>query len=167
MRDQRLNERKFVITYLPEGLLRKKRSVCVREGYLTVHNERQVHISDYGGQYTMTIRQGKRLKVTEAEISLSDEQFNDLWPLTQHMRIEKSRYRIERLGYKLSVDVFRQHLEGLMLAAVEFDSEVDCRRFLAPDFTDFEVTHRREYQNEQLARLGMPDTFAKASMSMV
>ncbi|NVK57702.1 MAG: adenylate cyclase [Alteromonadaceae bacterium] len=150
------NERKFVVTYLPVGLLKKARSMCMREGYLAIQSEHQVQISDCGGRYSMTIRRGKRLKIEETEIPLSAEQFQQMWPLTQHLRIEKSRYRVELVDHRLSLDVFGRHLQGLIMATALFDSEISRQQFTLPDYADFEVTHRREYQNEHLARVGMP-----------
>ncbi|MCP4864523.1 MAG: hypothetical protein GY897_11260 [Alteromonas sp.] len=46
---------------------------------------------------------------------------------------------------------------------VTFDSEVNSRQFLPPDFAELEVTHQREYQNIHLARMGLPDALAMAN----
>ena len=82
-------ERKFVVTYLPEGLLETRKPVLVRQGYIAAQGDRQITITDEGGDFTMTVEQGVGLKRLDTEISISAEQFNELWPLTQHMRVEK------------------------------------------------------------------------------
>ncbi|MCP5011378.1 MAG: hypothetical protein GY942_15465, partial [Aestuariibacter sp.] len=46
-------ERKFVVTFLPEGLLDTRQPVKVRQGYISSDGERQVRILDEGGNYTM------------------------------------------------------------------------------------------------------------------
>ncbi|GGF68040.1 CYTH domain-containing protein [Alteromonas lipolytica] len=156
-------ERKFVVNYLPEGLLETRNPVSVRQGYIAAEGERHVRIRDEGGKYSMTIKQGFGLKRMDTRIMLSAEQFNELWPLTQHMRVEKKRYRIDFFGHRLVLDVFTGHLAPLVLVEVEFDSEVHSRQFLPPDFAELEVTHRREYQNVNLARMGLPDSLAMAN----
>lgn len=87
-----------------------------------------------------------------------------MWPLTQHMRVEKKRYRVGFFGHRLLLDVFTGHLAPLTLVEVTFDSEVNSRQFLPPDFAELEVTHRREYQHVHLARMGLPDAFAMANV---
>lgn len=156
-------ERKFVVTFLPEGLLETRQPVTVRQGYISSDGGRQVRILDEGGNYTMIISQGFGHKRQDTRMAISAEQFEQLWPLTQHMRVEKQRYRIGFFGHSLILDVFAGHLEPLMLVEVEFDSEMNSRQFLPPDFAEFEVTHRREYQNVHLAKFGLPDTLAMVS----
>ena len=156
-------ERKFVVTYLPEGLLETRKPVLVRQGYIAAQGDRHITIKDEGGDFTMTVEQGAGLKRLDTEISISAEQFNELWPLTQHMRVEKKRYCIGFFGHRLLLDVFTGHLAPLTLVEVTFDSEVNSRQFLPPDFAELEVTHQREYQNIHLARMGLPDAFAMAN----
>ena len=156
-------ERKFVVTYLPEGLLETRKPVVIRQGYIVALGDRHIRITDEYGNYTMTVEQGVGLKRLDTEISISAEQFNNLWPLTQHMRVEKKRYRIGFFGHKLLLDVFTGHLDPLILVEVAFDNEVHSRQFLPPDFAELEVTHRREYQNVHLARTGLPDALAMAN----
>ena len=56
-------ERKFVVTFLPEGLLDTRQPVKVRQGYISSDGERQVRILDEGGNYTMIISQGLDINV--------------------------------------------------------------------------------------------------------
>lgn len=156
-------ERKFVVTYLPDGLLETSKPVVVKQGYIAAEGERQVNIKDEDGNFTMIVKKGVGLKRLDTKISISAEQFNDLWPLTQHMRVEKKRYRIEFFGQRLLLDIFTGHLDPLILLEVEFENEVHSRQFLPPQFAELEVTHRREYQNVQLARMGLPDALAMAN----
>jgi CYTH domain-containing protein len=43
------------------------------------------------------------------------------------------------------------------MVEVEFDSEQASREFLPPDFAQFEVTADAAYQDQNLARFGLPD----------
>ena len=156
-------ERKFVVTYLPEELLETRKPVIVRQGYVTAEGDHHVRIRDEGGKFTMTVKQGFGLKRLDTEISISAEQFNDLWPLTQHMRVEKKRYRIGFCGHRLCLDVFSGHLAPLILVEVAFENEMQSRQFFPPDYAELEVTHRREYQHVNLARMGLPDALAMAN----
>lgn len=156
-------ERKFVVTFVPEGLLETRQPVTIRQGYISTESDRHIHILDEGGKYTMTIDQGVGHKRQETQIAISAEQFDQLWPLTQNMRVENQRYRIGFFGHSLMFDVFEGHLSPLMMVEVEFDSAMNSRQFLPPDFAEFEVTHQREYQHIHLAKFGLPDSLALAS----
>ena len=79
-------ERKFVVSYVPEGLLDTRKSVVIRQGYLATERDKHIRIRDEGGHYTMTVKQGMGLKRRDTRIELNAAQFNDLWPLTQNMR---------------------------------------------------------------------------------
>ena len=150
-------ERKFVVSYVPEGLLDTRKSVVIRQGYLATERDKHIRIRDEGGHYTMTVKQGMGLKRRDTRIELNAAQFNDLWPLTQNMRVEKKRYRIDFFG----------NLAPLKLVEVEFDSEISSRQFLPPDFADLEVTHRKEFQNVALARYGLPDMVISSGQQVI
>jgi len=150
-------ERKFLVTYVPDGLLDTRQPVFIRQGYLATEPEKHIRIRDEGGKYSMAIKQGVGLKRKDTRISLEAAQFSDLWPLTHHMRVEKQRYRIDFFGVQLVVDLFSGNLAPLKLVEVEFDSEISSRQFLPPDFAEIEVTHNKEFQNVALAKFGLPD----------
>jgi CYTH domain-containing protein len=159
-------ERKFIVTFVPDGLLDTRKPVSIRQGYLASEHDKHIRIRDEGGEYTMTVKQGVGLKRRDTRIELTESQFGDLWPLTQNMRVEKLRYRIDFYGVQLVFDVFTGNLSPLKLVEVEFDSEISSRQFLPPDFADVEVTHRREFQNVALARYGLPDRIVTPSATM-
>lgn len=149
-------ERKFLVTYVPEGLLATRSPVKIRQGYLALDRDRHVRIRDIDGCYTMTVKQGFGLKRLETEIHLLADQFEQLWPLTESMRVEKLRYSIGFFGNSLLFDDFQGHLAPLKLVEVEFTDEVTSRQFVPPDFAECEVTAMEAYQNVNLARHGVP-----------
>jgi adenylate cyclase len=93
----------------------------------------------------------------EVEIELRQDQFEELWPLTEGKRVEKTRYFIEHAPYTIELDVFEGDLEGLVVAEVEFGSEEEAEKFTPPDWFVKEVTWDSRYQNSNLARFGMPN----------
>ena len=104
----------------------------------------------------MTVKQGTGLKRLETETRLTQSQFEELWPLTHGMRVEKRRYNIPFLNHTLALDVFYGNLAPLILVEVEFDTEEDSRAFLPPDFAERDVTHDQTFKNAQLALNGIP-----------
>ena len=156
-------ERKFLVSFVPEGLLDTRKPVAIRQGYLATEPDKHIRIRDEGGNYTMAVKQGIGLKRRDTRITLNSEQFADLWPLTQNMRVEKQRYRIDFFGAQLVVDIFTGNLAPLKVVEVEFDSEMSSRQFLPPDFAETEVTHKKEFQNVALARFGLPDMIIASS----
>lgn len=153
-------ERKFIVKEIPDGLLEPRSFKEIRQGYLSLENEKEIRIRDKAGKYTMTIKQGKGLKRLETQIDLTQQQFDTLWPLTMGFRVEKRRYDIKFLSHILSLDVYYGELEPLMTLEVEFKSEDASREFLPPDFAEDEVTTDEEFKNGHLARFGLPAKFA-------
>lgn len=149
-------ERKFVVDYIPEGLLEPRQYKLIRQGYLIYDAEREVRIRDKAGIYTMTVKQGSGLKREETEIELDQTQFETLWPLTQGKRVEKRRYKIPYISHTLELDIFTGELDSLVLVEVEFASEEASRGFQPPEFIKQEVTTDPEYKNANLASNGIP-----------
>lgn len=152
-------ERKFIVSELPEGLLEPRTFKEIRQGYLSLDKEKEIRVRDKAGKYTMTIKQGTGLKRLETQISLNQEQFDTLWPLTLGYRVEKRRYDIKFLSHVLSLDIYYGPLEPLMTAEVEFKSEDASQEFLPPDFVSDEVTTEQDFKNANLARYGLPNKF--------
>lgn len=153
-------KRKFVMTFTPEGLLTTRKPTPVRKGYIAYSEERQVILCDKNGQFTLSACVGSGHRVQHSAISLSQEQFDGLWPQTQNYRTSLVRYEVPYFGAMLTIDEYSEHLAPLKLVTARFTDEVTCRQFLAPDFAQTEVTHVKEFSTEALARLGLPDVSA-------
>lgn len=74
-------------------------------------------------------------------------------------KLTKTRYAIEHAGFTFEVDIFAGPLKGLATVEVELPSE-DTPVSL-PDWVGEELTHRKDYSNESLARYGLPVDFRK------
>ena len=150
-------KRKFIMSFTPEGLLTTRKSIAVRKGYIANSDERQVILCDKNGHYTLSVFQGTGHRIQHSAISLSQDQFDALWPQTQNYRTSLVRYEVPYFGAMLSIDEYAEHLAPLKLVTARFADEVACRQFLPPDFAQTEVTHEKEFSTEVLARFGLPD----------
>ena len=93
----------------------------------------------------------------EEELEIEPDRFERLWPLTEGLRIEKTRYEIEADGgLVIELDVYTGDLEGLVVAEVEFDSETAAEAFAPPEWFGEDVTEDVRYKNQRLARDGAP-----------
>ena len=101
----------------------------------------------------MTVKRGAQLVRDEEEITLTKEQFETLWPMTENRCIVKKRYILHpdnRPNVTIEVDVYEEELEGLIIAEVEFSSVEESEAFNPPDWFGREVTSIAQYKNRNL-----------------
>lgn len=153
-------ERKYLVDDLPEGLLKGHQFSRIKQGYLFQGSDREARVREKSGRFTMTLKQGQGLKRLETEISLTAQQFNALWPLTEGNRIEKRRYSLPHQSYDVTIDVFEKSLDPLILMEVEFPDEQQSEHFTPPDFAGPEVTQDPAFKNANLARCNTAPTVA-------
>ena len=150
-------ERVFKVRQLPKNL-EQYPSENIVQGYLAVDvTGAEVRLRKIGEHYFETYKGAGLLQRRELEIELSHDQFHTLWPGTEGRRIEKIRYQINEGGQKIELNVFRGHLEGLVLAEVEFPSWEKSAEFEPPDWFAEEVTEDIRYKNQNLAQKGAPN----------
>jgi adenylate cyclase len=147
-------ERKFLVADPPE--LAESDSEPVEQGYLATGAGGEVRLRRIGDAHRLTVKLGAGIARDEAEIDLTREQFEALWPLTEGRRLRKRRYAIREGDAEIELDVFEGPHRGLAIAEVEFDSEPDARRFRPPTWFGDEVTGDDAYLNESLAVAGAP-----------
>lgn len=149
-------ERKFLVLSRPGGL---GQADVIRQGYLTLPEDsiemrlRQINDATY-----LTVKTGEGLIRGEREVSITQAQFDALWPLTDGRRVEKQRStgRLE-CGAVFELDVFEAGLAPLCLVEVEFESAAQAEAFEAPDWFGRDVTLDKRYKNKALAISGCPD----------
>jgi CYTH domain-containing protein len=142
-------ERKFLVDRLPDEL---GPAVRLRQGYLALDGDVEVRVRDAAGERTLTVKQGEGRDRVEVELPLDGGDFDELWPLTEHRRVEKDRYRVD-LGDGLTAEVDRY--DGLDVVEVEFDDR-DPDGWRPPDWFGAEVTDDRRYDNATIALRGLP-----------
>jgi len=78
----------------------------------------------------------------ENTIPLTEGEFNDLEEL-HGKRVRKVRYYYNENGQDYEIDVFQDGLEGLVLVDVEFTSNEEKAKFVAPDWFGGDVTQEK------------------------
>ena len=148
-------ERKFRLHRLPD--LSGTDADPIEQGYLAIGADGEVRLRRKGERTLLTVKRGAGLSRGEAEVEVSREQFEALWPLTEGRRLRKRRHVLPHDGLEIEVDLYEDELEGLIIAEVEFDSEEQARGFEPPAWLGDEVTGDPRFLNESLAVDGAPD----------
>jgi len=147
-----------VVERVPKNL-RQFSGKEILQGYLAItRDDTEVRVRKIPGRCFLTVKHGSGKIRVEEEIKISPKQFSSLWPLTKGKRIEKQRYRVPHAGVVIDLDVYRQKLQGLIIAEAEFPTEEASHRFQVPDWLGAEVTQDERYKNRNLARYGIPPT---------
>lgn len=149
-------ERKFVLSGVPD-VVDGHEPTPISQGYLAGEGDVEVRIRAREGDRLLTIKGGHGLVRTEVTVPLTTDQFDALWPLTEHRRVSKRRWTLRIDDREVEVDVFDGPLDGLRLAEVEFDTTEDSATFVPPAWFGREVTDDDRYRNAALARHGIPD----------
>jgi adenylate cyclase len=145
-------ERKFLLNYVPEKAAGGT-GLQILQGYLWIGEEREARIRQYGKKYFFTLKDGQGLSRKETEVSINKKQFDQLWPATEKLRIEKTRYRVPWKGRTVEIDLFGGPLEGLRMAEVEFPDEESAQSFETPPWCGQEVTEDPQFRNQSLGSL--------------
>jgi CYTH domain-containing protein len=150
-------ERKFLVDRLPDNPADYPHST-IRQGYvIATDTGLELRIRQKGRRFFQTIKAGEGLSRTEIEISLSQEQFDELWPHTAGRRVTKTRYQVPVGDHVAELDRFDGELTGLELVEVEFPSVEASSLFEPPDWFGAEVTEDKRYTNKRLAVKGIPE----------
>jgi adenylate cyclase len=152
-------ERKFLVWEVPADLDGHPAS-AIHQGYLAIDPDgSEVRVRRRGERWYLTSKRGHGLARDEAEIEITEAQFDALWPLSEDRRIEKTRYEISAEGsLVIELDVYGGGLEGLVVAEIEFPSPADAEAFDAPAWFGPDVTSDDGYKNQRLATHGLPST---------
>jgi adenylate cyclase len=109
-----------------------------------------------GNATVLTIKSGPAEVRVEEELSIDERRFEALWPLTEGRRISKTRHLVPLGDLTAEVDVYDERLAGLVTAEVEFPSQEESARFVAPEWLGREVTGDSRFANQTLARSERP-----------
>lgn len=161
-------ERKFTITHLPEHLEQYERKqieqaylcrnpvVRIRrsnEDYILTYKSKPLHVPS--GQITAR-------SCEEVELPLTKEAYEHLREKADGALITKDRYLIPAgHGRTIELDIFKEHLQGLVFAEVEFDSEEEAAAFQMPDWFAADVTFDKRYSNGHLSAMKPEDIWWK------
>lgn len=151
-------ERKFYVEKLPDQILQGYEAIEIRQGYLAIHEDfTEVRIRSMNNTYWQTVKTaGNQLSRTEIEFTIKKEHFDALWPLTKGRSLSKTRYNIPYNQYLIDLDIYKDNLQGIIVAEVEFTSEEEAKAFIPPDWFTREITGVKAFKNFILATKGKP-----------
>ena len=141
-------ERKFKVEALPEHLLGS--GSAIQQGYLSVEPV-EIRLRAQDGGHELTVKSLGGLRRVEVALPVAPEQFDELWPLATAF-VEKTRHRVEVGDAIAELDVYGGKLAGLLVVEVEFASEEEAGRFVAPDWFGQEITEDSRFRNAALAQ---------------
>jgi adenylate cyclase len=147
-------ERKFLVEQVPPEVEIGSETE-IAQGYLAT-GEAQVRLRRQGNATLLTAKRGRGLARDEVEVTLASEPFEELWPLTEGRRLEKSRLTTTVDGRTVEIDVYKGRLAGLIVAEVEFDDVEAARAFTPPPWFSRELSDDARYSNQRLAVEGLP-----------
>ncbi len=91
----------------------------------------------------------------EFECEISEEEFNNLMNKSEGDTLKKTRYLIPlQDGKTAELDIFKERLEGLVFAEVEFDTVKEAENFVKPDWLGKDVSGDGRYRNSEIIKLG-------------
>ncbi len=139
-------ERKYLIKELPD--LTKYRFVAIEQGYL--NTKPVVRIRKKDNQYILTYKGSGLLAHEEIEAQLTADAYYHLLEKIDGHPITKKRYLIPLDPYTIELDVFEGHMDGLIMAEVEFPTIEEAEAFIPPEWFGEEVTGDRRYHNSEM-----------------
>jgi adenylate cyclase len=149
-------ERKFLPGETP-SIIEGSDSIQIEQGYLAIDERAEVRVRRADREFLLTVKGGHGEVRDEVEISLGEEQFAALWPLTEGRRLRKTRHLVPLEGeLEVELDVFEGDLDGLVVAEVEFADEAESHGFVPPGWLGEEITGDERYAGQSLAVNGAP-----------
>jgi adenylate cyclase len=144
-------ERKFLVS---DRTWRKQadRGKKIRQAYLAHTDELSIRVRTIGkSKAYLTIKSARAgLSRDEYEYEISVEDARSLMKLRIGRLIVKRRHIVKAGRSQFEVDVFQRKLKGLVIAEIELPSRHTI--FERPKWLGKEVTGKKRYYNEQLAR---------------
>jgi len=147
-------ERKFLLEELPDGLPISSEDE-IAQGYLAIGDD-QVRLRKRGDRHLITVKRGHGMVRHEVEVPVAQESFEQLWPLTEGRRLEKTRLTTSVGEHTAEIDLYQGPLAGLKTVEVEFDDLADAETFSPPSWFARELTGDGRYSNVRLAIEGLP-----------
>lgn len=153
-------EKKFLIRTMPENL-DKCQQKEIEQGYLCtspivrIRKSNENYILTYKSKFGIALdaENASGAKVNnEVEMPLTKEGYEHLRKKIDGHLIKKTRYIIPLdNGLKAELDIFKEQLEGLVFAEVEFPDEVAAEDFQPPKWLGENVSLDKRYSNYYLS----------------
>ena len=146
-------EKKFFLAH-PPTVIGSLSPILIQQGYLAIEEKgNEVRVRKKEDTYLMTIKSSGGLQRSEVEFPITQEHFDQLWPLTIGRRIRKKRFLHDYQGHQIELDQYLDHMEGLWTAEVEFTTLEEAIQFIPPPWMETEITANPHFKNRYLATL--------------
>lgn len=143
-------ERKFIPKQLPDCLEQYPYHE-IEQGYLCTNPVVRIRKMDHS--YFLTYKSAGLLAHEEYEFPLSEEGYLHLREKADGILITKRRYLIPLDAlHTIELDIFRDSLEGITLAEVEFSSVEEADAFIPPEWFGKDVTYDKRYHNSEMSK---------------
>lgn len=148
-------ERKFKIKKVPDNLTSYPQKI-IEQGYIATSPV--IRIRKANDDHYLTVKGKGLIEREEFEMTIERSQYYHLKTKLEWPMIQKTRYLIPYQTYMIELDVFHGHLEGLIMAEVEFDTRDAADAFLPPEWFGADISLDSRYHNSYLCRLTNLDT---------
>ncbi len=139
-------ERKFLIKELPD--LDQYPYVDIEQGYLSTSPVLRIRKKD--DKYIFTYKGAGLMTREEIEAALTKEAYEHLKEKIDGHLISKRRYLIPYDSYTIELDIFSGHMDGLIMAEVEFPDMDSANNFVPPVWFGDDVTSDSRYHNSNM-----------------
>ena len=145
-------ERKFLVNKNALPSLDLLDHIIITQGYLLNTKEKTVRVRLSNNTAFLTIKGATSgISRDEYEYQISYDEAQNILNDFIDQKISKTRYIIPFAGKKWELDIFHNHLEGLIIAEVELENEKESIEI--PSWCTEEVSQNPMYYNAQLIKL--------------
>lgn len=141
-------EKKFLIENIPFSLDNYQHK-DITQGYL--YDNPVLRIRKSNENYSFTYKGKGLMARQEINVNIQKSDFDSLISNCK-WKINKIRYIIPYEIYTIELDIFKDELDGLIMAEVEFPDIDAAENFVPPDWFGKEVTNEPNFQNINLAK---------------
>lgn len=146
-------ERKFLLAAVPPGSTFR---ADILDHYIA---DTTLRLRRMKTEHEVILKLGQKLRVHpdntrvifHTSLYLSEAEYTLLVSTLPSHLLEKRRYRLYGEAFSMSIDQFRGHLEGLVMAEVDFGPDGDPSSFPLPSFALAEVTDDERFTGGHLA----------------
>jgi len=145
-------ERKFLVNKNALPSLDLLDHIIITQGYLLNTKDKTVRIRLSNNTAFLTIKGATSgISRDEYEYQIPYDEAQNILNDFIDQKISKTRYIIPFVGKKWELDIFHNHLEGLIIAEVELENEKESIEI--PSWCTEEVSQNPMYYNAQLIKL--------------
>lgn len=145
-------ERKFLVNKNALPSLDLLDHIIITQGYLLNTKEKTVRVRLSNNTAFLTIKGATSgISRDEYEYQIPYDEAQNILNDFIDQKISKTRYIIPFAGKKWELDIFHNHLEGLIIAEVELENEKESIEI--PSWCTEEVSQNPMYYNAQLIKI--------------